>query len=134
MMLIFLTLLFVAFVSPSEQFRVCGNYCGPKWCSDRAITEKDCVASGVWGMPANNTCADSCCRTHDYCCGKGADRSQCNNALVACLQSSACYTTLCGASVWLAMKTVHDWCCSGPCPTKAMEMIEAAHQSAAKLG
>ena len=99
-------------------FRVCGVYCGPNWCSDQVISEQDCVADGYWGIPsASGNCADSCCRTHDYCCGSGTDRPACNDAIVACIQSNECYYSICGAAVWAAMKIVDDWCCGSPCPT-----------------
>ena len=105
-------------VSQSAAFKVCGYYCGPNWCADDVISEQQCVATGLWGSPsAGGNCADSCCRTHDYCCGSGQDRPSCNDAIVACIQSNKCYWSVCGALVWAAMKTVDDWCCGSPCPT-----------------
>ena len=104
--------------SQATAFKVCGYYCGPGWCADDVISEQQCVATGLWGSPsAGGNCADSCCRTHDYCCGSGQDRPACNDAIVSCIQSNKCYWSICGALVWAAMKTVGDWCCGSPCPT-----------------
>lgn len=97
-------------------FRVCGNYCGPNWCSNEVISEENCVAQGVWGIPSSGEAVDSCCRTHDYCCGSGQDRPACNDAIVACIQNSRAYDTICGAAVWAAMKVVSGWCCGSACP------------------
>ncbi len=111
-------ILLALLVSHSAAFKVCGDYCGPNWCADEVISEQQCVATGVWGSPsASGNCADSCCRTHDYCCGAGQNRPSCNDGIVACIQSNKCYWSVCGALVWAAMKTVDDWCCGSPCPT-----------------
>ena len=101
----------------TEAFQVCGNYCGPNWCADTVISEEQCVATGIWGSPsASGNCADSCCKAHDYCCGAG-DRPSCNDAIVGCIQANSCYYSICGAAVWLAMRTIENWCCGEQCPT-----------------
>lgn len=76
------------------------------------ISEQQCVAQGIWGSPSEDgSCADACCKTHDYCCGLGEDRAACNDAIVSCIVASDCYLSACGALVWAAMKAVDDWCC-----------------------
>eukprot|EP01125_Pyxidicula_operculata_P006598 TRINITY_DN2278_c0_g2_i1.p1 TRINITY_DN2278_c0_g2~~TRINITY_DN2278_c0_g2_i1.p1 ORF type:complete len:146 (-),score=26.01 TRINITY_DN2278_c0_g2_i1:132-569(-) len=107
-------------------FKVCGNFCGPTWCAAEVIAESDCVAEGVWGtVPSESgSCADACCRLHDRCCGEGTDRPACNQAIVQCIQDNSCYTSVCGAAVWLAMKTVENWCCGSACPTELMAELE----------
>merc|ERR1711865_36107 len=73
---------------------VCGNYCGPTWCSGQVTPEcktidgracvrssSDCTESG----PTDGSCADECCKTHDHCCGS-SDRSGCNDAIISCLK------------------------------------------------
>ena len=111
-----LALLFLS--AQVSAFKVCGYYCGPGWCSDEVISEQSCVADGIWGIPSESgSCADSCCRVHDYCCGSGLDRPACNDAIVSCIEDSDCYLSICGALVWAAMKTIDNWCCGSPCPT-----------------
>ena len=74
---------------------ICGNFCGPDWCDasdleecsgysagsscDKAST--DCNETG----PTDGSCADSCCKEHDSCCGS-SDRRPCNNAIINCLK------------------------------------------------
>lgn len=95
------------------------------WCANKSIPESTCVQNGAWGIsPEPGSCADSCCRAHDYCCGKGTDRPACNKAIVNCIAGSGCYTSVCGALVWAALKAVNNWCCGSPCPTELIESIE----------
>eukprot|EP00658_Telonema_sp_P-2_P031834 TRINITY_DN2373_c0_g1_i4.p2 TRINITY_DN2373_c0_g1~~TRINITY_DN2373_c0_g1_i4.p2 ORF type:complete len:154 (-),score=31.02 TRINITY_DN2373_c0_g1_i4:224-685(-) len=74
---------------------ICGNYCGPTWCSGQAIPEcalvkgsgcqtssQDCKEDG----PTDGSCADACCKVHDGCCGS-SDRRGCNDAIIACLKA-----------------------------------------------
>ena len=66
--------------------RICGNYCGPNWCNAQVLDEAKCDDS----VPVEThsvtgpSCADSCCKMHDKCCGHG-ERSTCNKAIVDCL-------------------------------------------------
>ena len=92
---------FLSRLTPTLQYKVCGEYCGPNWCSGDVIDETACVQGGVWGVPSEpGQCADACCRAHDYCCGTAADRPTCNNKLLTCLTSTNCYkSTVCGAAV-----------------------------------
>ena len=63
-------------------FRVCGNYCGPGWCNNNWIAEKNCDTSGpVQTTSFGPSCADSCCQTHDSCCGS-SDRTRCNTDVI----------------------------------------------------
>lgn len=74
---------------------VCGNYCGPTWC-DADATPECAAVSGSACTPSNRSCteqgptdgscADSCCRAHDACCGS-SDRRPCNKQILACLES-----------------------------------------------
>eukprot|EP00744_Colponema_vietnamica_P005163 GILI01007587.1.p1 GENE.GILI01007587.1~~GILI01007587.1.p1 ORF type:complete len:283 (+),score=8.64 GILI01007587.1:41-850(+) len=99
-------------------FRVCGNFCGPDWCAGEVISEENCVKQNVWQTvpAASGQVVDSCCRTHDDCCGKGISRPTCNTAIVACIQANKAYWSFCGAAVWAAMKIVGAWCCGTKCP------------------
>jgi hypothetical protein len=113
-----------------NSFKVCGYYCGPNWCSNEVISEQQCVATGLWGIPpASGNCADSCCRVHDDCCGEGVNRPSCNDAIVSCIQSNRCYFSVCGALVWAAMKVVSDWCCGSACPTYFLPTPEQPEMS-----
>lgn len=110
---------------PNLQFKVCGYYCGPNWCANEVISEQSCVAEGIWGIAsAPSNCADSCCRTHDYCCGLGENRPSCNDAIVACIEANRCYLSICGVAVWAAMKAVSTWCCGSACPTYSDPNVE----------
>jgi len=112
-------------VAVASAFKVCGYYCGPNWCADEVISEQSCVADGIWGSPsAAGNCADSCCKTHDYCCGKGENRPSCNDAIVACIEANRCYLSICGVAVWAAMKAVSTWCCGSACPTYSDPAVE----------
>lgn len=125
-----------------DKIAVCGNYCGPSmffergtkwvdWCSKTKINETMCVKTRVWGGPTDGSCADSCCRIHDKCCGDGANRQSCNAALVNCLSATSCYKTICGAVVWAAMKTVSSWCCGRFC---SPHLIARMNEFEAKFG
>ena len=105
-------------------FHVCGNYCGPGWCNDKWINEKDCDDSvePETHSTTGPSCADSCCRAHDKCCGHG-DRSTCNTDISNCLSSCNPASLTCTGAVpvpaggiWAAMKLVESWCCGSPCP------------------
>ncbi len=97
-----------------------GNYCGPNWCSGEVVDEKYCP----FQTPSvEGSCADSCCKAHDHCCGTG-DRSSCNRAIVRCLDSCGsdgkCKRDGISVSPSLiadAMNLVSSWCCGSECPT-----------------
>merc|ERR1719291_884077 len=112
---------------------VCGNYCGGDWCSGSAqeecdqisgsgCTKKGCDESG----PTDGSCADQCCKLHDACCGS-SDRTQCNRAIVSCLDAcpqgpgspgQACYNgvfPVAVSAIKAAMATVEDGCCGTSC-------------------
>jgi hypothetical protein len=73
---------------------ICGNYCGPNWCN--AQIQPECsnpVGSGCKKtmsdcsemVPTDNSCADSCCKIHDSCCGS-PNRKPCNDEIISCLE------------------------------------------------
>lgn len=76
----FCLLVLIHLVLWKYSFKVCGNYCGPGWCSGEYIDEKSCFET----MSPQGQCADQCCRVHDACCGQ-YDRSACNDAIANCL-------------------------------------------------
>ena len=114
---------------------ICGNYCGPGWCGGQLIGEdQGCdfdVAPEGWNQPTGPTCADSCCKAHDMCCGTQADTSGCNDAIVRCMSECSIlhgYTgTSCTAhgipfSATLILETMRvvdgiGLCCGSPCPS-----------------
>lgn len=97
-------------------FKVCGQFCGPSWCAGSVLSEDQCVRSGKWSRVSPDSKVDSCCKTHDKCCGDG-NRGVCNTQIVQCIQANKAYWSICGAAVWAAMKTVSSWCCGSRCPT-----------------
>ena len=89
------------------------------FCSDEYISEQQCVATGVWGIPAatgDDNCVDGCCRTHDHCCGAGTDRAVCNKNIVECIDRYHC-GGLCADAVHVALKIVSSFCCGSRCPS-----------------
>eukprot|EP00467_Chlorarachnion_reptans_P024579 CAMPEP_0114507988 /NCGR_PEP_ID=MMETSP0109-20121206/12333_1 /TAXON_ID=29199 /ORGANISM="Chlorarachnion reptans, Strain CCCM449" /LENGTH=141 /DNA_ID=CAMNT_0001686837 /DNA_START=100 /DNA_END=525 /DNA_ORIENTATION=+ len=115
----------VAVQKVEAAFRVCGNYCGPGWCNGKWLAEADCddsVAPETWSL-TGPSCADSCCKMHDECCGHGSDRSVCNTKIVDCLgkcNKASVTCTLDGVPVpaggiEAAMDIVEGWCCGAPC-------------------
>ena len=78
-------------------FPVCGNYCGANWCNAQFSTEcahpsptdvacnkthDDCSER----VPTDHSCADECCKVHDYCCGS-SNRKVCNDLIISCLET-----------------------------------------------
>ncbi|KAJ1461450.1 hypothetical protein M885DRAFT_611721 [Pelagophyceae sp. CCMP2097] len=107
-----------------QPFRVCGHYCGPGWCDNDWVDEGECTESrpverGLLGGPS---CADSCCKAHDRCCG-GGDESQCNSEILACLDECDGADPSCTRHgvpvspnvIGAVMGLVEDWCCGHPC-------------------
>ena len=127
---------------PGGGYQCCGNFCGPGWCGSRFVPEGPrCNLNGavaprhrLFGGPVGRPSAtDTCCRSHDFCCGMRADQSQCNAELRRCFGWSGVANTVNGGSdctrrgvpmageVILAMTTVWAlrWCCGSPCPATA---------------
>lgn len=86
--------LLLSALSSVVAIEICGNYCGPSWCSGEKSPEcaqvdgSGCVQSSsncAEAGPTDGSCADACCKTHDACCGS-TDRTGCNNAIIACLK------------------------------------------------
>ena len=78
-------------------FAVCGNYCGANWCNAQ-ISPECAHPNTITGVSCNKTrddcselvqadgsCADSCCKTHDKCCGS-LNREVCNDIIISCLE------------------------------------------------
>jgi|TARA_B110000208_G_C11451159_1_gene314616 hypothetical protein len=103
---------------------ICGSYCGPTWCDNAAIAETSCNDSYAPETHASTgpSCADSCCKLHDICCGHGT-RSTCNTAIVNCLGECNAMSLTCtlhgvpvpAGGIRVAMNIVSSWCCGSPC-------------------
>ena len=117
-------------------FPVCGNYCGANWCNAQFSTEcahpsptdvacnktqDDCSER----VPTDHSCADECCKAHDYCCGS-SNRKVCNDLIISCLetcesgQNDKCRHPGTGLPVHpkvilIAMKLNPYGCCGGRC-------------------
>ena len=106
------TLLLLLAVCTGYSFRVCGNYCGPGWCTAararrgccRRIPCSHCAAARArrcnaqWekeevcddSADTDGSCEDACCRLHDTCCGHktpSTGKADCNTAIVTCLDA-----------------------------------------------
>ena len=122
---------------------ICGNYCGPSWCSGEVMEEcaqvdgSACVQSSLNCEEEGDTdgsCADACCKTHDTCCGS-TDRTGCNNAIIACLKECedstgpSCKGDLgvpVPASVVLTGMELDPYgCCGTSCDGKEESTVEA---------
>lgn len=86
--------LILVFCTAVPALEVCGNYCGPTWCSGQKLSECNVISGDACDRSASDcdeasstdgSCADDCCRTHDACCGS-SDRRGCNHAIIACLK------------------------------------------------
>jgi len=111
--------------SSSFAFQLCGNYCGPGWCS--AAWEYECggaasvsssgsypVCLGTDNCAANSyaysdsktgsSCVDTCAKVHDNCCK--SRRAPCNEAFISCLNKCpTSETTAGGYCPWWASGT-----------------------------
>lgn len=110
-----------------EKFHVCGSYCGPNWCNNKWLSEDKCDTSvePEYNKVTGYSCADTCCRYHDKCCGKGnkTELKICNKEIISCLKkchplSLTCtldYIPVPSGTIELAMDIVENWCCGRPC-------------------
>ena len=83
-------------IQTSEGVHICGAYCGPDWCGSRIVPECSNYSAGSSChkkstdcqelSPNDGSCADSCCQSHDACCGS-TDRRPCNNNIIQCLKN-----------------------------------------------
>lgn len=110
----------------SYEFRVCGNYCGPGWCNGLWLNEKNCDESmrPEYNEITGDSCADSCCRNHDSCCGQNKSKQKdCNKEIVNCLNSCDVLSLTCtnygvpvpAGFIDVSMKIINDWCCGTKC-------------------
>mmetsp|Transcript_709 Transcript_709/g.830 ORF Transcript_709/g.830 Transcript_709/m.830 type:complete len:177 (-) Transcript_709:315-845(-) len=115
-----------------KRLQICGHYCGPDWCNNQNLDEARCDQSmrpQTW-LITGPSCADSCCRSHDRCCGHGADRSICNREIVECLGRCNSRSLTCtrgsipvpAGTIRAAMRIAINWCCGGPCPGREKEL------------
>ena len=104
-------------------FRVCGNYCGPGWCNGEWLDEGLCDES-VSPEVNNLSCADSCCRSHDSCCGKNKSlQKDCNVQIVNCLSNCNKFSLTCtnngipipAGIIEYSMSIIENWCCGTEC-------------------
>ena len=70
------------------------------------------------------SCADSCCKDHDKCCGQNINnKKSCNKEIVNCLKNCNPLSLTCSldfvpvpaSTIEIAMDIVEDWCCGSPC-------------------
>jgi hypothetical protein len=92
---------------PNPEFN-CGRFCGKNWCDGMYIEEVTCAFSK---QPAVEGGADSCCRRHDECCGRGGHGSHgtCNADMIACLQNVSNLTDGCGKCDRIRMILAFQW-------------------------
>ena len=110
-----------------EKFHICGSYCGPNWCNNKWLSEDKCDTSvePEYHTLLGYSCADTCCRNHDKCCGNGnkTELKKCNKEIVNCLSKCNSLSLTCtlnyipvpSGTIELAMDIVEDWCCGSPC-------------------
>ena len=108
---------------------ICGNYCGPNWCNAQVLDERNCDDSAPVETHSltGASCADSCCKMHDRCCGHGV-RSTCNTEIVNCLSRCDPLSVTCtvdsipvpAGGIWAAMGFVENWCCGSPCSAEEL--------------
>ena len=78
----------------SRGFKLYGNYCGPNYCGGQQFKGAE-GPNCIWGVAPKDS-LDSCCRTHDQCCGTPSTRStSCNQRILSCLNSVNCKDTKC---------------------------------------
>ena len=132
-------------VQKIQALEVCGNYCGPTWCSGAANPEcadeniidggaacqpgpENCVES-MAAISGEENCVDECCKVHDACCGS-KDRSGCNKAATTC--ATACMASdstksACAAELSTFFSGLETYSCGSESDwRKAASAIEAA--------
>jgi len=78
----------------SRGFKLYGNYCGPNYCGGQRFKGAE-GPNCIWGVAPKDS-LDSCCRTHDQCCGTPSSRStSCNQRILSCLNAVDCKDTKC---------------------------------------
>ena len=78
----------------SRGFKLYGNYCGPNYCGGQRFKGAE-GPKCIWGVAPKDS-LDSCCRTHDQCCGTPSSRStSCNQRILSCLNAVDCKDTKC---------------------------------------
>ena len=109
-----------------NRFRVCGAYCGAGWCNNKWIDENKCDTSvePEHHIITGDSCGDSCCKTHDQCCGQDKTlQKNCNKEIVDCLSKCDHFSLTCtfdgiptpAGEIELAMSIVDNWCCGTQC-------------------
>ena len=113
-------------ITDQYKFRVCGAYCGPGWCNNMWLEENKCNTSvnPEYNKLFGFSCADSCCKIHDHCCGNNKTTyNDCNNEIISCLAKCDPFSITCtnnnipifAGEIRLAMDIVENWCCGEPC-------------------
>lgn len=113
-------------ITDTYKFRVCGAYCGPGWCNNMWLNENECDTSvnPEYSKLFGFSCADSCCKNHDYCCGNNKTlHHNCNKEIINCLSNCDPFSITCtnnyipflAGEIRLGMDIVEDWCCGEPC-------------------
>ena len=108
------------------EFKVCGNYCGPKWCNGRWLDEKYCNAnvSPEYHNSSGYSCADTCCRYHDICCGQNKSKQiNCNKKIIKCINKCKQFSLSCTfygigiptGFISVSMNIINNWCCGTKC-------------------
>ena len=130
-----LSLFIFAFIlANSFATHICGHYCGPNWCNNQVLSEANCddsVQPETWSF-TGASCADSCCKAHDTCCGHGV-RATCNTEIVNCLSQCDPASVTCtldgvpvpAGGIWAAMDMVESWCCGSPCTAAEIAEMKA---------
>jgi len=78
----------------SRGFKLYGNYCGPNYCGGQQFKGAE-GPNCIWGVAPKDS-LDTCCRTHDQCCGTPSTRStSCNQRILSCLNAVNCKDTKC---------------------------------------
>ena len=112
---------------PSVRFRLCGAYCGPGWCNNIWLDENNCDTSvePERHKLTGYSCADSCCKLHDKCCGHDKHtQHNCNKEIVDCLSKCDPLSLTCtfdgiptmAGEIEMGMGVVENWCCGSACP------------------
>ena len=103
---------------------VCGNYCGVGWCGGHEVQERYAASDPFlceFDAPPL-FCEDACCKEHDRCCSLEADRTSCNDALLACAAACAVDEVAEGgrpacayAAAGIAIADSQGLCCGSDC-------------------